>query len=174
MIRLKYLMEQIDDSVLQANLKNKPQLIPLYQEIEKALGDKFTQKHFDDEKRYSGGLKDEAGGLNSKAVQQFNAMKTANGLKSIIQPNSYRDYKKQKDTFLKYATDPGGKGGKISKGLSQAALPGFSQHHTGKAFDVTNSRTITNAMLKQYGFSRPYVVNSGFRIEEPWHIFYNG
>lgn len=162
-------MEQIDDSVLRTNLKNKPQLIPLYLEIEKTLGDKFTQQHFDDEKRYSGGLKDEAGGLNSKAVQQFKAMVKANGLKSSIQPNSYRDYKKQKDTFLKYA-----KGKKISNGLKQAALPGFSQHHTGKALDVSNSRTITNAMLKRYGFSRPYVVNSGFRIEEPWHIFYNG
>ena len=159
--------------ILTTNLKTKPELIPLYQEIETKLGDKFTQQHFDSETSYSGGLKNVGTGLSPNAVASFNNMvKNYNLIGVKIKDNSFRDYAKQKDTFLNYATDKSGKGGKISKGLRQAALPGFSQHHTGKAFDITLSNLVTNNMLTSFGFKRPYPTDTGFRMAEPWHIFY--
>lgn len=176
--QLKLINEELENTtpstVLTANLKTRSELIPLYQEIETKLGDKFTQQHFDSETSYSGGLKNVGSGLSPDAVTDFTNMVNKYNLvgRVKIKDNSFRDYAKQKDTFLEYATDKSGKGGKISKGLRQAALPGFSQHHTGKAFDITNSNLVTNQMLSTYGFKRPYPTDTGFRMAEPWHIFY--
>ena len=47
--------------ILNKYLKSKPELIPLYQGIERVLNDKFTEKHFTDEIKYSGGLKELSG-----------------------------------------------------------------------------------------------------------------
>lgn len=156
--------------VLTTNLKTKPELIPLYQEIETKLGDKFIQDHFDSETSYSGGLKNVGSGLLPNAVTSFNNMVKKYNLRGVkINDNSFRDYINQKDTFIDIATK---KGGKIKNGLRQAALPGFSQHHTGRALDISSSNLVTDQMLSSFGFKRPYPKDTGFRMSEPWHIFY--
>ena len=156
--------------VLTTNLKTRPELIPLYQEIETKLGDKFAQEHFDSEIAYSGGLKTVGSGLSSDAVRSFNNMVKKYNLKGVrIKGNSFRDHVKQKDTFIEMAIK---NGGKIKNGLRQAALPGFSQHHTGKAFDISSSGLVTDKMLSSFGFKRPYPIDTGFRMPEPWHILY--
>ena len=173
--QLKLINEELENTtastVLNTNLSSVPTLIPLYQEIEKKLGDKFTQDHFDKEKAYSGGLKTVATGLTPNAVTAFtNMIKKNNLVGSVkIKNNSFRDYTKQKDTFIEMALK---NGGKIKNGLRQAALPGFSQHHTGKAFDISSSNLVTNQMLSTFGFKRPYPTDTGFRMAEPWHILY--
>ena len=158
--------------VLTTYLSSKPELIPLYKEIEKTLGDKFTADHFDKEIKYSGGLKDENGGLSPEAIKSFNLMLKNNNLTGKVKysSKSYRDYNLQKDTFIEHALK---KGGKISDGLRQAALPGFSQHHTGKTFDFSPSSSLSDTTLSKYGFKRPYKTDTGFRMPEPWHIVYN-
>ena len=104
------------------------------------------------------------------AVASFNNMVKKYNLSGVrIKDNSFRDHVKQKDTFIEMAIK---NGGKIKNGLRQAALPGFSQHHTGKAFDISSSNLVTDKMLSSFGFKRPYPTDTGFRMPEPWHIFY--
>lgn len=154
--------------VLQTYLSTKPELIPLYQDIEKILNDKFTEEHFNLEIKYSGGLKNISpnNNIDPKTLEKFNQMKTV-APTITIRNNSFRDYNKQKETFIKYAKKYGST---ISGGLRQAALPGFSQHHTGKAIDVGNYRTLNQKILNKYGFKLPYPTDTGFRMAEPWHI----
>ena len=94
--------EEISYNVLNKYLISKPELIPLYQEIEKVLGDKFTEKHFVDEIKYSGGLKNLSGGLLPSTINSFKLLKTK--FPNITySDNSYRTYENQKDVFLKNA-----------------------------------------------------------------------
>ena len=166
--------QQISNDVLNKYLISKPELIPLYQEIERVLSDKFTEKHFTDEIKYSGGLKELSGGLLPKTINSFKLLKTK--FPSIIYSDkSYRTYKLQKDMFLDSAKSHGNT---ISGGLIQAALPGFSQHHTGKSLDLANYKKngvsqLTPEILQKYNFSLPYPKVTSFRMAEPWHIYLN-
>ena len=91
--------EEISYDVLNKYLKSKPELIPLYQKIEKVLGDKFTEKHFMDEINYSGGLKELSKGLLPKTIDSFNLLKIK--FPNITySDNSYRTYENQKDVFF--------------------------------------------------------------------------
>lgn len=156
---------------LEKYLRSKPELIPLYKKIEDRLQDKFTEDHFENEIKYSGGLKEENGGLTNKMIQKFNLMLKENGLLNVVSyhPQSYRDYNLQKEIFITQALK---KGGKIADGLRQAALPGFSQHHTGNTLDFSPSKSLSDETLNRYGFMRPYKVDTGFRMAEPWHIVF--
>jgi hypothetical protein len=158
-------------SLLELYLGRRPELIPIYKDIEKQLGDKFTKDHFTKEINYSGGLKNLSNGISPNVKNAFDKMLAKYGLtgKIKIDPNSFRTFQKQKETFIKMAKKHGGK---ISDGLRQAALPGFSQHHTGKALDVSPSKLLTDEMLHSFGFKRPYNTDTGFRMTEPWHIIY--
>ena len=160
-----------ENNVLNTYLSGNTSLIPIYQDIEKQLGDKFTASHFKKEIEYSGPLKTLATGLSSKMLKDFKLMLKNKGLSGKVKysDNSYRDINNQKNTFIKYAKE---NGGTISGGLRQAALPGFSQHHTGKALDFTPSSSLSDKTLLAYGFSRPYKIDTGFRKAEPWHIMY--
>ena len=154
--------------ILNKYLKSKPELIPLYQGIENKLGDKFTEKHFTDEIKYSGGLKELSGGILSSTIENFNKLKKeVPGIS--YGKKSYRSYELQKDVFLKYAKK---RGGTISGGLYQAALPGFSQHHTGKALDILSGVSrLTSKILQKHNFILPYQYKTSFRMAEPWHIY---
>jgi len=169
----KIILEQddIDDNpILNQYLKSKPDLIPLYQEIEIVLDDKFTEKHFTDEIKYSGGLKELSGGILSSTIKNFNNLKKeVPGIS--YGKKSYRSYELQKDVFLKYAKK---RGGTISGGLFQAALPGFSQHHTGKALDISSGVSRLNSkILQKHNFILPYSKKTSFRMVEPWHIYFD-
>lgn len=161
-------IENNENSILKKYLKSKPELIPLYQEIERVLDDKFTEKHFTDEINYSGGLKELSGGILSSTIENFNKLKKeVSGIR--YGKKSYRSYELQKDVFLDSAYDHGGT---ISGGLSQAALPGFSQHHTGKALDISSGVSRLNSkILQKHNFILPYPTKTSFRIAEPWHIY---
>jgi hypothetical protein len=162
--------EEDGQTPLEKNLATKPELIPLYKEIEQVLGDKFTDNHFKQEITYSGPIKDVSNGLLPDTLNQFKLMsKEIPGI--AIRDRSFRTYEDQKNTFIKYANKYGGT---ISGGLKQAALPGFSQHHTGNAIDVKNYSLLKPNILKKYGFTVSYPVQTSFRIAEPWHIYYNG
>lgn len=169
--QFNFLNEELegDLSVLNQYLKSKPELIPLYKEIEKTLNDKFKRQHFDNEILYSKGLKSLVPLLDSNAVKSFNQMVNKYKLECKIKKSSLRNYQTQKKIFIKMSKDHGGK---INGGLRQASLPGFSQHHTGKAFDITNYNSVTDKMLNEFGFIRPYSKDTGFRMAEPWHILY--
>ena len=169
--RIKGLMLNESDenvTVLQKYLGNNQELIKKYTEIENTLGDKFTEDHFKQEIAYSGPLKQLSNGILPETLEAFNSMKK-NVPTISISDNSWRDYDKQKETLITYSKKYGGT---ISGGLKQAALPGFSQHHTGRAIDVKNYRNLTPDLLKQYGFVVSYPTQTSFRVAEPWHIYY--
>lgn len=161
------------DEVLNHYLRFDRKLIPIYKEIERTLNDKFTKEDFEKEIKYSGNIKPLSNSLSPNAIKMFNKMLKTYGLqnKVSIDKDSFRTHEKQKDTFIKMARKHGGT---ISGGLRQAALPGFSQHHTGKAFDISPSNLVTDKMLSSFNFKRPYKVDTGFRMPEPWHIIYLG
>lgn len=163
----------LSKSPIYTYLSARPDLIPIYKDIERSLNDKFTKDHFEKEKKYSGGLKPISNGLSPNAKTMFGKLLKKYKLKGKVKVsnNSYRDYQKQKQTFIDMAKK---NGGKIKDGLRQAALPGFSQHHTGKAFDISPSNLVSDKMLQAFGFKRPYKVDTGFRMPEPWHIIYTG
>ena len=164
-------------STLHRYLKNDLSLMPFYTSIEKELGDTFLPDDFEKEIAYSKGIKGVAGGILPIVQSQFMKMreevsKLNPGKPKIgINDNSYRDYPTQMATFIRSAKNHGGT---IKGALRQAALPGFSQHHTGKSIDVYNSQLLSDTILKKYGFERPYLKDSGFRMSEPWHIYYIG
>ena len=73
--------------------------------------------------------------------------------------------------------------GGVTARQQNSALPGFSQHHTGKAFDIFNTNNewwearealadwvIANASV--YEGQVPYDKATAGRIKEPWHIFF--
>jgi len=161
----------VTNDVLSTYLSGNTELTKIYEQIETELNDKFQTDHFEQEIKYSGGLKDLSGGISETAQTKFNEMVSKLFLKNkvVINQSSYRDYNKQKEIFVKMAKKHGGT---ISNGLRQAALPGFSQHHTGKALDISNSNLISDKVLNDYGFIRPYKTDTKFRMPESWHIYY--
>jgi len=177
MIRLKTLLEQDNldvmyKPVLFYNLNSDKSLIQLYKRIENELNDQFTEAHFDAEIAMSGPLKPEANAVNNSALQALKALQTEHPNIQLFKNSkisSYRDYATQADLFIRVAKQ---RGGTISAAQQKAALPGFSQHHTGKAFDISGYKDITDAILDQFGFERPYLKASKWRISEPWHIYY--
>ena len=60
-------------------------------------------------------------------------------------------------------------GNTISGALTQAGLPGFSQHHTGKDLDI--SSRVSPKILQKHNFTLPYPTETPFRMAEPWHIY---
>jgi len=177
MIQLKTLLEQGELDVMQKpalfyNLNSNKALIQLYKQIEIKLQDQFTEAHFKAESAMSGPLKPEANGVNVSALKALKALQTQYPAVRLFRNDkiaSYRDYTTQADLFIRVASQ---RGGTIDKAMQRAALPGFSQHHTGKAFDISGYNTITDDILKQFGFQRPYLKASKWRISEPWHIYY--
>lgn len=178
MIRLKSLLEQefptdlYYNPVLFYNLDANKTLIALYKQIQDKLKDKFTKEHFKAEKTMSGGFKPEAGRVNSAAMSALTKLQEKYPTVTINRNSKralYRDYVTQTDLFVDVAMR---RGGTISGAMRQAALPGFSQHHTGLAFDIKGYDSIDDSILKQFGFVRPYIQASKWRISEPWHIYY--
>ena len=163
-----------------------PQIQELMNKLEKNYGIKITKKHIDAEFKQEGNIRLDAGGVNSEALKQIKKLiedcKKANP--KVRFPDGivsdYRSYNKQVDNF-------GSKAKKKGIDVTQASncLPGFSQHHTGKAFDifsVDNSWWDENSNVKNwvanncktYGFKVTYKSKGSLRIAEPWHLFYIG
>lgn len=152
-------------------LGNDKSLWDVYNDISKKLNDKFTIEHFLMEYKYSGGLKSLAGGILPQTQKAYDKLNKSVGGKLGIN-SGYRSYQKQGEIFIQMANKYGGT---ISGGLKQAALPGFSEHHTGRALDISGYDKVDETILKKYGFVRNYLKPiDNFRMSEPWHIYYKG
>ena len=102
---------------------------------------------------------------------------------NLDQPLSgYRSYTAQIEEFRRKVVDDG----RTIEDVQRAnCLPGFSQHHTGKAFDIVNQspqwwnsnlpvKTWVENNCGNYGFEITYKTQGSLRIAEPWHLYYIG
>jgi LAS superfamily LD-carboxypeptidase LdcB len=145
-------------------------LVKYWSEIEEKTGKNITLKNILDEFKISGPIKSENGGYYQDAVNAFEKLKKdCPNLR--MDEDSYRTYQKQTDLFIEYVD----KYGSIEGAMNLRSLPGFSQHHTGKAFDIEpkSVRACVAKNAEKHGFTFPYKGNDGIRQSEPWHIFFN-
>ena len=164
-------------------------------QVENTYGVKITddniQKEFDQEGQYypdNGKIDSEAFSnlknlLNDlyknfpKAPKNSNA--NCDNLAGCV--SGYRGYSTQAATFGSKIASQGG----VSGRQKASAIPGFSQHATGKTFDILNldpSWWNSNKNIKdwvannvcKYGFKVTYLTDGVLRMAEPWHIYYTG
>lgn len=164
-------------------------------QVEDTYGVKITddniQKEFDQEGSYypdNGKIDSEAFSnlknlLNDLYKNFPDAPKTTktncNNLAGCV--SGYRGYSTQATTFGDKIATQGG----VSGRQKASAIPGFSQHATGKTFDILsvepdwwNARpdlknwVATNAC--KYGFKISYPTAGVLRMAEPWHLYYTG
>jgi hypothetical protein len=168
-----------------------PRIESKLKDIEKKTGYKYriTDENIEFEFKNEGGPSVDNGGENSDARRQAEIMTTKmvqlfpelNGMKKIV--SSYRSYDEQVIGFIKNLDRDGGPLGR----QKWVALPGFSQHHTGRAFDIFSTEPSwwdSRPRIKQwvadncdnYGFKLSYPTYRGteYRGAEPWHLFYIG
>lgn len=161
---------QLENSLLQLkNFGDFPPLMRFWKKIETETGKEFTLKNLIDEVKISGLIKKENGGLESNAIKAFEELqKKCPELK--MDEDSYRTYEKQTELFIEYVK----KYGSIEGAMKLRAIPGFSQHHTGKAFDVKpkSVRACVKENAEKFGFTFPYIGQSYTRVAEPWHIYF--
>jgi hypothetical protein len=144
-------------------------LIEIWKEIQNVTGDKFTKEDFINEETLSGPIKLENGGMDPTTVEAFKKLQEdCPGL--IMDEDSYRTYDRQKELFIEYVK----KYGSIKKAMRLRAIPGFSQHHTGKAIDIEpdSVRACVAKNASKYGFEFPYKGENTLRVKEPWHIYF--
>ena len=144
------------------------------------ISDSNIQKELDME----GGWREDLG-ENSEAKKQINllikdAKKRFSKLSSKSIVSGYRSYDDQVANFGNKAKSRG-----VDDTQKANTLPGFSQHHTGKAFDIFSVDTgwwNSNNDVKEwvrnnaskYGFKVTYTEEGKLRIPEPWHLYYVG
>ena len=107
------------------------------------------------------------------------------GIGNVTIISAFRDYAKQKKVFDDYAVSMG-----RAEALKRAALPGYSEHHTGLAFDLGIYRNGAMATFKgdgsyawfkdnsyKFGFILRYPAEKSSItkiVHEPWHFRYVG
>ena len=145
----------------------------------------ITQSHIDKEFEQEGSWRDDAGSVNQDALTNINKLiKDCNskfgnlgGVKS-----GYRSYDDQVKNFGKKVKNDGRT---IDNVQASNTIPGFSEHHTGKAFDIFsvdtswwNSRPKIKDWVannsEKYGFKVTYKEQGPLRSAEPWHLYYIG
>ena len=145
------------------------------------ITDDDIQKEIDME----GSWREDAGGEDSSAKKQIKLLirdceKKFPKVKGMGVVSGYRSYSDQVKNF-------GNKAKTRGKENTQKAntIPGFSQHHTGKAFDIFSVDTSwwnrnsdvkdwVNSNASNYGFKVTYTEGGKLRIPEPWHLYYTG
>ena len=166
--------------------KLPPNIQKLIDKLKTSYVINITQQHIDKEYEQEGDIRLDAGGVNSEALKQIKKLiedcKKANPKvrfpKGIV--SDYRSYNTQVDNFGTKAKTRG-----IDDAQAYNTLPGFSQHHTGKAFDIFSTDTnwwSTNSGVKnwvanncgKYGFDVTYKTKGKVRQAEPWHLFFKG
>ena len=188
-----------ENKVLQKSSSNKITQLPasiqaainsLKNDYKLDITDENIQKEFDQEGNY----REDAGGVNKTAKKQIDKLikdvrnvkfkRIVNGLNSgdgIV--SHYRSYT---DQVVNFGTKAKSRG--VDKTQKANTIPGFSQHHTGKAFDIFSTESDwwkTNSEVKEwvetncgkYGFKVTYTEASQsgkLRIAEPWHLYYIG
>lgn len=180
---------QLENILKEAENKFKlPQeILDAHQQVEKKYGFKVGYGHIQAEMKQEGGYYDDAGAVDPTA--KASAEKFVTDIKSKFPKlasnkgitSSYRGYDKQIDVFGKGIFDAGG----VLQRQQYVALPGFSQHHTGKCFDIFSVEPewwLSNSDVMKYvrdnapkfGFKVSYPFDGYLRKHEPWHIFYTG
>jgi LAS superfamily LD-carboxypeptidase LdcB len=153
--------------------------------LEKNYGIDITDDNIKKEFDQEGNFREDAGGENSEAKKQIDklvldAKSKFPKLSKMGIVSGYRSYDDQVKNF----------GGKAkSRGVDDTqranTVPGFSQHHTGKAFDIfsvdtswwdsnTDVKNWVASNAKNYGFDVTYKKQGPLRIAEPWHLYYVG
>ncbi len=178
--------DEYDPSKKSEGKKLPPNIQKLIDKLKKDYGVIITQSHIDKEYAQEGDIRPDAGGVNSDAEKQikklisdckkeFPDVRFPNGIVS-----GYRSYDKQVDNF---GTKVKNNKRSIEDVQASNCLPGFSQHHTGKAFDIFSTDTSwwkKNSIVKnwvannckKYGFEVTYKTKGVLRIAEPWHLYY--
>ena len=163
--------------------------------VEDNYGVKITDEHLRAERNQEKvDYYEDNGGLNSKAKQQLKKLLSALYSEFSNAPKPTRDNCDNipgcVSGYRGYSTQASVFGGKIKNGdvarrQKVSAIPGFSQHHTGKAFDIIDlddpyweqnpkvKKWVENNVGK-FGFKVSYPTQGTLRSPEPWHIFYVG
>ena len=163
--------------------------------VEDNYGVKITDEHLRAERSQEKvDYYEDNGGLNSKAKQQLKKLLSALYSEFSDAPKPTRDNCDNipgcVSGYRGYSTQASVFGGKITNGdvarrQKVSAIPGFSQHHTGKAFDVIDlddpyweqNPKVKNWVednVGRFGFKVSYPTQGTLRSPEPWHIFYVG
>ena len=153
--------------------------------LEKDYGIDITDDNIKKEFDQEGNFREDAGGENSEAKKQID--KLVSDAKSKFPKLSkmgivsgYRSYDDQVKNFGNKAKSRG-----VDNTQKANTVPGFSQHHTGKAFDIfsvdtswwdsnTDVKNWVASNSKNYGFDVTYKKQGPLRIAEPWHLYYVG
>jgi hypothetical protein len=155
--------------------------------VEDCFNEKITSNHIKLEKAQEGvDYYPDNGGIDPNAKKSLLKLLSAFALKypevkkeTVV--SDWRSYTTQIRTFCKKTNSEK----KISDRQKWSALPGFSQHSTGKTFDLFSvepqwwdSRPNLKNWLKDnvsdYGFKISYPSKGTLRESEPWHIYYVG
>ena len=119
----------------------------------------------------NGSVDSEAEKDANKLLDEFNTKFGKDG--KIV--SGYRSWENQIDNFKNKVS-----GSRSADDVQNSnSIPGFSQHHTGKCFDIysVNLSDWTEEMkswveenVDKHGFKVTYKENNNGRINEPWHI----
>lgn len=120
--------------------------------------------------------------LDRRTAAQWQAMVATAGHEGMVllAISGFRSYDYQRQIILRHLA----KGRTLEDILRANALPGFSEHHTGRAIDIgtPNSEPLTEAfaetpaflwltrMARDFGFTLTYPKDNALGIiYEPWH-----
>lgn len=152
--------------------------------LEKEFNVKIDDSHINAELSQEGGYYADNGGENAEARKAVD--KLVNKIHELFPKtkglgviSAHRTYDYQITLFGNKIAKQGG----VANRQKMSAIPGFSQHHTGKAFDifsVEGSWWDNNSDVKKwvydnvgsYGFKGSYFKKGPLRSIEPWHLYY--
>jgi LAS superfamily LD-carboxypeptidase LdcB/muramidase (phage lysozyme) len=153
--------------------------------LKNTYGVNITEKEIKKELEQEGTWRVDNGKVNAKAKDKINQLiddaitkfPSLKSKKRII--SDYRSYNDQADNFGKKVRS----GRSLEDVQSSNTIPGFSEHHTGLAFDIFSVDTSfwnNNIVIAQwiqnnankYGFEVTYKTQGTLRIAEPWHLKY--
>ena len=172
-----------------------PSVLKALKSVETTYGVKITDDNVNDELAQEKQIYPDNSGIDTSALSQLKKLlsdlyskfpnapedsnSNCNGVKGCV--SGYRGYSTQVKTFGSKISRDGG----VSNRQKYSALPGFSQHHTGKGFDILSVEPswwnknsdikswVANNVCK-YGFEVSYPTDGVLRSAEPWHLFYTG
>ena len=184
--KLKTTGEKSPTTTSSATISSLPQDIQsAIAKLEKNYGIDITDDNIKKEFEQEGNFREDAGGENSEAKKQIDklvldAKSKFPKLSKMGIVSGYRSYDDQVKNFGNKAKSRG-----VDNTQKANTVPGFSQHHTGKAFDIfsvdtswwdsnTDVKDWVAANAKNYGFDVTYKKQGPLRIAEPWHLYYVG
>lgn len=153
--------------------------------LKNTYGVNITEKEIKKELEQEGTWRKDNGKVNPTAKNKINELiddaitkfPSLKNKRRII--SDYRSYDDQADNFGRKVQS----GRSLEDVQSSNTIPGFSEHHTGLAFDifsVSSSFWDNNPAIAQwiqnnagrYGFEVTYKTQGTLRIAEPWHLKY--